>query len=337
MEKQVQELAEAGFSLNQLHAHIRKAQKFHTRFLAQTHCHQGIVSVIRSSPEAAKRIRRSGGIAQAVIEKLGSNAIAKRRPADGADFLRYIAASLASQKILQLRVVVGPVKNTVRYGTYQQADLAEYLALIQLARVVEAIALLYPYGIRVQLVPDDARGMMANQWPSAYGRRYIQSLQQMVCDLQFNPWLTVEDGQQQLYRDYKVADYFVKARALVLNDVNFAADFAAACSRAKENRFTLDTNKLSEETIKDSALQYLIAHRAEILSGMWSPVDALPLVYANHAGNYQLYTLGQGITKLPWQIRLPFTLLDEEMLAIFCEASNFSYVTDQESVRIRSG
>ncbi len=64
-------------------------------------------------------------------------------------------------------------------------------------------------------------------------------------------------------------------------------------------------------------MRYLVAHKAEMLSGMWSPVDALPLVYANHPDNFQLYTMGRGLTKLPWQVRLPFAALtaQEESVA----------------------
>ena len=56
---------------------------------------------------------------------------------------------------------------------------------IQLAKAMEAIAAIYTYGLKVQMIPDDLRGGSANCWPTEYGKHYIAGLKRMVKDLNF--------------------------------------------------------------------------------------------------------------------------------------------------------
>ena len=301
----------AGLSATELRMRVTEAREFHQRFLHETMCNgQGLHA--RHAPEwCEKFIRRNRTIAQAFVVKLGSNLVAKRRPDITQPFHDYIAQCLAAECAVTLRVVVGPVKNVQRYGEYQSADMAEYLMLIQLARAVQHIAAIYPYGVRAAMVPDDLRGGAANAWPAAYSKRYVGSLQRMVKQLEFDAWLNVEDGQARLYETHDVANYMHAATVEVMADAKFENKFARACDHARENLYS-PHGTIGEDEVRQSAMRYLIMHSAEILSGMWSPVDALPLMYANHPGNYQLFTMGRGLTKLPWQIQLPF--------AQFCES-----------------
>lgn len=306
------DIADAGLSMVELRARIIDAQDFHARFLENAKCDAQGLHITRMPDWSEKFIRRNATIPLAALAKLGSNTIAKRRPDDAQAFHDHIAQCYAARSTLLLRVVVGPVKNVQRFGAYQSADMAEYLTLIQLARVAETMAAIYPHGIRVQLVPDDIRGSIANNWPVAYSKLYISSLQRMVKQLQFESWMDVEDGEARLYEQYRVTEHTHRATMDVMADACFEEKFARACMHARENLFTADAESMTQQAIEDSAMRYLVAHRAEIASGMWSPINALPLMYANHAGNFQLYTMGRGLTKLPWQIRLPFAVLAAE-------------------------
>jgi hypothetical protein len=299
---------DAGLTVTELRARIIDAQDFHVRFRESTQCDSRGLQVRNAPAWAEKLIRRSANTAQAVLAKLGSNIIAKRRPEETQAFLDYVTRRLEAKSPLVLRVVFGPVKNVQRYGDYQSADMAEYLTLMQLARLAETMAAIYPHGVRVEIVPDDKRGGIANGWPQAYSGQYIASLQCMVKDLQFDSWMIVEDGQARLYAQYGVDAHTHAATLEVMADAQFVAKLERACDHARENLFSQEKN-LSELDVRDSAMRYLVAHKAEMLSGMWSPIDALPLVFANHPDNFQLYTMGRGLTKLPWQVCLPFAAL----------------------------
>lgn len=302
-------LCDAGFTAATLEKAAGVMQKFHGAFSQSIKASAGVLSVCDTLPQDTKFIRRCGGIAEAVLQKLGSHAFTKRRPEDTAPYLAYLQKRCDEEASLHFRIVVGPVKNVRRYGAQQEPDLAEYLMLMQLARLMEAVARIYPYGVRVQLVPDDLRGRIANDWPEEYSRRYIRGLWQMVRELQFHHWLEVEPGQARLYEEYNVPKYLPEAKEEVVADPHFSLHLTQACLKARENLITQGAAAVSASLIRESAMRYLVCHKAEILSGMWSPEDAFALIYANHPGNFQLYTMKQGVTKLPWQVKLPFECL----------------------------
>ena len=303
------DVANAGLTVAEVRARVIDAQDFHARFLEGTRCDARGLHLVEIPSWAEKHIRRSANVPHAVLAKLGSNMIAKRRPEEAQSFLDFITRCFAARETLPLRVVFGPVKNVRRYGACQSADMAEYLTLVQLARVAEMIAAIYPYGVRVEIVPDDKRGGIANGWPQSFSAQYIASLRSMVKELQLARWMQVEDGQARLYEQYRVQDFTPAATAEVLADADLEAKLERARYHARENLFSQESDILAEHEVQDSAMRYLVAHKAECLSGMWSPVDALPLVYANHPDNFQLYTMGRGLTKLPWQVKLPFAAL----------------------------
>ena len=303
------DMATIGLGINELRARLIDAQDFHVRFLEAAQCDEQGLHLAQMPPWAEKLIRRSTNVAHAVLAKLGSNTVAKRRPEEKQAFLDHIARCVEAQTPLTLRIVFGPVKNVRRYGSYQSADMAEYLTLMQLGRVAETIAAIYPHGLRIQIVPDDKRGGIANAWPQAFSKQYIRSLQNMVKELQFDAWMQVEDGQARLYEQYGVENFTHAATMEVMADAGFHAKLERARNHARENLFSYNNGNLPEHEVQDSAMRYLVAHKAEMLSGIWSPIDAVPLVYANHPDNFQLYTMGRGMTKLPWQVRLPFDAL----------------------------
>jgi hypothetical protein len=311
-------LLKAGFTFDALEKKVSDARMFHERFLAAANCDEAGLHISHMPEWGRKYIRRSGSVPQAVLEKLGSNSFCKRRPEDPKPFLDYIKKRHDQGAFLHLRLVVGPVKNARQYGDCQEPDLAEYLMLMQLARLMGAIAPLYPYGIKVQMMPDDMRGRIANGWPDAYSIRYISGLRRLARQLRFQGWLEVEEGQARLYDVYHVKTFLQEAREEVIDDPNYSVNLTKACLRARENFVAQGQAEVSASAVRDSAMRYLVCYEAEILSGMWSPEDTLPLTYAWHSGNYQLYTMGPGRTKLPWQIRLPFdsVRLEEQALSL---------------------
>lgn len=306
-------------------AHLQETVEAAKAFLPQFHAvarvnaQAGLYIPFKPS-WADKLIREHKGVPQAILAKIGSQAFAKRRPADMAPFLNYVQTRYETGQPLHIRTVVGPVKNVQRSGAAQSPDLAEYLSFVQLARLMAAIAPLYPHGIKVQMVPDDQRASIANHFPASYSRRYIAGLQALAQRLSFDSWLHVENGQSALYQHYGVRGYYNAAQEELLSwqardPAAFATRWEKACAKARENLVNDNgVPQRDDESVHASAWRYLIAHRAEVLSGMWSPQDALPLIYANHPGNFQIYTMGPGGpkgTKLPWQIVLPESLLSQ--------------------------
>ena len=305
-------LANAGFSAASLEKHVRQARIFHNAFLVRSRAGDRGLHLTHRPDWAEKYIRRSASVPQAVLDKLGSNSFSKRRPEHALPFLQYVKRQYEAKAALAFRLVVGPVKNVLLAGDCQAPDFAEYLMFVQLARLMEAIAGIYPHGIRVQMIPDDLRGRIANGWPARYGSDYITGLARMNDELQFGGWLQVESGQARLYELYDVESHVEAAKAEVVSSPDYPKQLAAACIKAQQNLVACDPSQCTESAVCESAKRYLVRHRAEMLSGMWSPTDAFPLVCANHPGNYQLFTMAGGLTKLPWQVVLPFSALDPD-------------------------
>lgn len=285
------------------------AHKFHKHFLetAIISPDRGICDVPKTD-WAAKILRRSS-VPVAVVEKIGSASLCKRRPENTDAFLKYVERQYESQEPILFRIPVGPIKNMNLCGSEQNPDIAEYLMMIQLARMVTAVTPLYPHGIKVQLVPDNLRARKANMCPDEYTNTYINGLHTMNKALGFEGWLIIEDGEQRLYQQYEVESYQDAAEQFIAgwkeNDPeSFALRWKVAMDSAEKN-FPEELVKEQHNAVECSAMRYLQAHQAEILSGMWSTDDAFPLVMANHGGNFQLFTMAQKKTKLPWQIALP--------------------------------
>lgn len=312
-------LPDISFTQSQLESALREAKSFLAEYegSAETSPSFGLKNNVM--PEWAPRMLRKKGVPGAVIEKIGSLTFVKRRPEDVTPFLRHVQDAYEAQRPLFFRVAFGPLKNMQCNGANQNPDLAEYLTVIQLARFMMQVAPLYPHGIKVQLVPDDKRAQCANRCPSCYTHCYIVGLRDMVKALGFADWLQVEEGQTRLYAEYRVPDYMAAAEGKILhwqkNDPeSFAARWATAMENAGRNIAPEQANDDAGE-VSSAAWRYLVAHQAEILSGLWSAPQVFPLVYANHPNNYQLYSLGHKKTKLPWQIALPVNLVSPELIS----------------------
>lgn len=308
-------LERADFTAEKLRRAVTEAESFQATFrqtAAAILPDRGLTG--RPGKPEQKFIRQSGGIAAAVVAKLGSNSIAKRRPDDAAPFLAHVQSRLDAGEPLLLRLGAGPVKNVQHYGAQQAPDLAEFLMLTQLARTVSAVAALYPHGVKVQMVPDDKRGGDANLWPPEYGQRYITGLQRLTRALGHEDWLSIENGQERLYAHYRVPTFKQAAeenlrRWAQTDPVAYQAKMAKMATKAGDN--LADPTQLTPQAAQASAWRYLVALKAEELSGIFAPRDALPLRYGNHPNSFQLYTMGAGLTKLPWQVALPVALLAE--------------------------
>lgn len=311
--------AEPSFIAN-LSRGVADAKAYHENFLRTT-----VVTAnglfVPEPGEEAKRLLRRQDVPSAVVERIGGTAFVKRRPKETIDYDAYVRKRFQMEQPLLFRIPVGPVKNMLRNGDRQQPDLAEYLMYIQLARFAYAVASLYPYGMKIQIVPDDVRAQAANCCPDAYVRSYIDGVQALVRSLSFDLWITVESGQMRLCDMYRVNQYRQQAEEKLNlwragDPESFTLRWESALENARKN-FVVALGRDPEQEIAASAWRYLVAHQSEVLSGMWSPVDAFPLVYANIPNVYQLYTTGskrsqvpcEVRTKLPWQISLPESLL----------------------------
>jgi len=311
-------IPDIGYSHRHLADDVHEALVFHENFLktVKMNFERGLHDV--PVPEWAPRLLRKKGVAAAVIEKAGSLTFTKRRPDDTAAFLRHVQACCDRQAPLLFRVAFGPLKNVNCCGGCQAPDLAEYLTVIQLARFMAAIAPLYPHGVKIQLVPDDLRARKANLCCETMTRTYITGLRHLVRSLAFGDWIEVEDGEARLYRHYRVPDYHQAAEARLQawkesDPESYAMKWQSAVENADKN-LSRSLPGDRADAVSAAARRYLAAHQAEILSGMWSPQDAFPLIFANHPNTYQIYSLGHKKSKLPWQICLPVSLLDRTSL-----------------------
>lgn len=250
-----------------------------------------------------------GDVAAAVVAKVGSHNFCKRRPAHGtADYASYVAKQLAAQQPLHFRVGFGPLKNMQRFGDCQRADVAEYLTFAQLARVALAINALYPHGVCMTVVPDNLRAEYANHISADCVADYIGSLQDMAQSMGLDSWLTVTDGQQGLYNQYQVIDYFAAAEESLLAEQHYdTAAFAQKMTTASGNaaKNIAGCHTCSADDAAGAAWRYLVAHEAEVLAGLWAVRDTFPLQYARRASFFQMFTMYKEETAMPWQILLP--------------------------------
>jgi hypothetical protein len=310
-------IADINFTKSQLNKVVKEAIDFHQTLpdcvigMPGT----GLVNCLKKTPDWAGSLIRKKGIVEAVIEKMGSWSFVKRRADNTEPYISYVKKCFDEKAPLIFRVGFGPLKNINLNICAQRPDIAEYLTIIQLARLVSAIAILYPYGVKAQLVPDDLRTQTANCCPVVCTKSYIDTLVDLVENLGFSTWLTVERGQQRLYEEYKVHDYWQKAEESLLqwkmqDPESFSLKWQSACENAAKNISKVSNDNIKEEA-QAAAWRYLTAHKAENLSGMWAPTDVFPLRYGNHPGSYQLYSLFHKNTKLPWQITLPTSLLPD--------------------------
>lgn len=298
-----------------------EAENFHQRFLSSVVVTEsGVMPSMQKNSWAADLIRKQGSVS-AVLDKVGSNAFVKRKPADRAQYKSYIEDRYSEKKPLQFRIPIGPIKNMNVCGDRQSPDIAEYLMFVQLSRFAETIAELYPFGIKIDVVPDDVRAKYANLCPQAYIDQYITGLKNFVNELGFSSWLNVENGQMRLCDIYKVQSYLKEAETHLKNwqqknPETFAIKWSSALENARKN-FKVANQDNTEHEVSASAWNYMVAHMSEILSGMWSPKDVFPMVYANHPNNYQLFTMGQKKTQLPWQISIPAAAADPSLLPVW--------------------
>lgn len=306
-----------GPNFDDVPAAVAKAHGVLTGVLDQSDIQDRVLRVAEPDKEAQKYVRKEhkGDAAAATIGKIGSNLFAKKRPDKGSVsvYRGYVDEQMAAGKPLLFRIPVGPIKNMNLCGlTEQRPDIAEYLMFAQLARFSHAIASIYPHGVQVQIVPDSVRSEKANGTPKAFSQSYINGLSALAAEMGVDQWIQIEHGQQRLWDHYNVDVYTAEAEAQLIQEMQsgvLAGRWRNAVQQAGLN-FRMDpAGNVTEQTLR-SAWDYMEAHRSEILSGMWAPGDSFPVLMANHPNSYQLFTMGDKRTQLPWQIKAPVSLLD---------------------------
>jgi len=283
---------------------------------AQTRVADGALQLLTVPDWARQQINKQGAV-RALAAKLASGTFMRRRPDDASAYEAALADAVAAQRPLQFRLGFGPLKNLQRCGPWaQQPDAAEFLTFAQVGRFVQAMAALHAPGVSVQVIPDDCRARFANNAPEACTRSYIAGLQQMVATLGLSGWLKIESGQCRVACCYEISRWRTQAEADLTawrsaEPELFAARWTRAVENARENIVPVP----DDATAQAAAWRYLIATRAEELSGLWDIGRYLPLRFGRHAGFYQLYTLKENQTLLPWQISLPWPEQKSEVQA----------------------
>lgn len=309
-------LSDIGFTLKDLAHDVAEAKAFIADLTSEKTSRISAANGLQVYAATALEsdLVRRRGIIGATLERIGSKRFAKRRPDDAEGFYAYVSRQSDAAEPILFRVAFGPLKNINQCGCRQDPDWAEYLAFAQLARLLASVAAIYPHGVKTEIVPDDLRARAANNCPECHTSQYILGLQQLVKNMGLGGFMSVENGEKRLYEVYGVPQYRVVAEKSLRDwrDAEpeaFSARWETALLNAGKNLECTEDRTL--EDVEVAAWNYLVAHKAEILSGLWSPVDAFPLCYANHPGNYQIYTLGYKKTKLPWQIELPVSLIQQ--------------------------
>jgi hypothetical protein len=277
-----------------------------------TSCENGILKIQKVPFWATQTLRKSEPIA-ATLKKIGSGSFARRRPVVEKPYFDYISSRYKSASPLQFRLGCGPLKNIHVCGSNQRPDVSEYLMLAQLASFAQAIAALYPYGLNVQIIPDDERACGANGCPKEYTNSYITGLTELVSQTGLSGWLTLEQGQSQICKNYCVASYLSAAEEKLLKQSKtegFASRWERAVANALQNVYPAPTHEQAQK----AAWRYLVLHEAELMSGIWSIGDYFPLRYGRHDGFFQLFTMKENQTQLPWQISLPWP--EEDLLSL---------------------
>jgi hypothetical protein len=241
--------------------------------------------------------------------KLCGASFAKRKPSSLLEIEALISKAVKTNTPIPVRLGHGPLKNPNLGPENALPEWAEWFAMLQLAKWVQAIRFLYPPAVNIELVLDNCRACCANGAEQRTTEAYRQALQHWIEQTPLVQYIQPLQAQEVLYKSYNVNAYLPQAKA-ELNSYWQSEEGQAAFKQAKSNAlFNIDKacrvealqQGTLDELLSDSASYYLCLHRAEELSGLWSYQQRIPVRYGRHAGYTQLFTLCKEETALPWQ------------------------------------
>lgn len=241
--------------------------------------------------------------------KLCGATFAKRKPSSLEQIESLISKAVQANEPIPVRLGHGPLKNPNLGAENTLPEWAEWFAMLQLARWVQAIRFLYPPAVKIELVLDNCRACCANGATHDTTEAYRQALQRWIEQTPLAHYIEPLQAQEVLYEAYHVEAYLPQAQA-ELDTYWQSEQGEAAFEQAKANAlFNMDAACRAEalqqgvldQVLSDSARYYLCLHRGEELSGLWGTQQRIPVRYGRHAGYTQLFTLCKEETALPWQ------------------------------------
>lgn len=243
--------------------------------------------------------------AQAVYAKLTSCQFCRQRPDDVAGFLATIQTAMARQTPIACILGHGPLKNPNNTPA-PTADWAECFTYGQLLRLNRAIAALYPPGLSVELILDDARAQAANGVSPTLTQVYHESVERLIGADVFAGVIRRATPIGELYRAFDHARYLPQAHAHIdrwMADPQHAESLALYRSHARTNLPAWRLREAADpEAVIDAAVhRYLTWYEAEKRCGLWHRPDTIALRYSPHVGACQIFTLRKGSVSQPWQ------------------------------------
>jgi hypothetical protein len=253
--------------------------------------------------------RKHEAFVSLLASKLCGASFAKRKPSSLAQVEAVISKAVKANQPIPIRLGHGPLKNPNLGTENTLPEWAEWFAMLQLARWVQAIRFLYPPAVCIELVLDNCRACCANGAEHHTTEAYRQALQGWLEQTPLAAYMAPLQAQEVLYKAYNVSAYLPRAQAEL--EVYWQSEQGAvAFEQAKANAlFNMDgacrIEALQQETLEqvlsESARYYLSLHRGEELSGLWGCEQRIPVRYGRHSGYTQLFTLCKEETALPWQ------------------------------------
>jgi hypothetical protein len=208
---------------------------------------------------------------------------------------KMISKAVTASLPIPVTIVCGPLKNR-RLKTSQSPDWAEFFQYVQLTRFHRSILEIYPPGLQVKLLLDDARAEYANKVPRDVFLQYKEGVQTLLESLSLGSWLQAS-SLFPIYDDLEVTRYLPIAQAEVHNifDTSTDQELADVTRNAWENN---DDNTDAQEAVR----RYLIAQKAETLAGLWDYDESIFLRYGRAPLSLQrLWSVRKGSSDLPWQ------------------------------------
>jgi hypothetical protein len=113
-------------------------------------------------------------------------------PSPSADEYKKLLARVqywvARSEPIQIRIGYAPMKNP-RTVEHTEADWAEFFALCHLAAWHNKVQAVYPPGLMIKIVFDDATVRMANRYPKTPMREYMQSVSRLIPAMRYESFI----------------------------------------------------------------------------------------------------------------------------------------------------
>lgn len=206
-----------------------------------------------------------------------------------------VARAAKERRPVPITILCGPLKNR-KLNRAQHPDWAEIFQYAQLARYHQAIQEVYPLGIEIELLLDDARAEYANQVPRNIFEEYAQGVSSLLASLQLSSWIRIS-SLYPVYEQLQVRSYFNIANRLSQKvfDTYSEEDLAEVTRNAWEN---IDDAVDPQEAVR----RYFVAQKAESLAGFWNNDERIILRYGRSPASVQrLWSVRKGSSDLPWQ------------------------------------